>query len=419
MRTRALHALEPVPDWFEPMLDALFAAHPAAPPDEDALVRWLGGFVARRRESGRSHATPHVLRWLSPAPTQRPLAPGIPRLDDTSALARALRCDVSTLLWLADARRYLGRAEEGPLTHYRVRVRRKRRGGLRVLEAPKPRLKRAQRWVLDHILHALATHDAAMGFVPGRSVYDHAARHAGRALVVRVDLADFFPSVPAARVRHVFARAGYGDETTSVLTGLATHEVGLSRLRAAGVAPTELAFSHRQKLTVPHLPQGAPTSPALANLCARRLDARLEAAAARVGARYSRYADDLVFSGDATFARSARRFIDFATRIVLDEGFSPNYRKTRFMPAHDAQRVAGLVVNDAPRAPRAEVDRLEAMLFNASRRGLDAENRDAQPDFEAHLAGRIAWVSRGRPKRAARLRTLLDAARARELAPRT
>src|SRR6185295_2476433 len=102
----------------------------------------------------------------------------------------------------------------------------------------------------------------------------------------------------------------------------------------------------------PHLPQGAPTSPAIANLCAFGLDVRLAAAARAVGAAYSRYADDLVFSGDADFARRARGFEAFVASVAQDEGFAVNFRKTRIMRQSERQRVAGLVVNVKAHASR-------------------------------------------------------------------
>ena len=160
-----------------------------------------------------------------------------------------------------------------------------------------------------------------------------------------------------------------------------------------------------------HLPQGAPTSPAIANLCAYGLDVRLTALADKTGAVYTRYADDLVFSGGDAFARQAARFTALAAGIAQDEGFVVNHRKTRFMTQADRQRVGGLVVNSRPRAARDEYDALRALLFNASRTSLEAQNRAAHPDFRRHVEGRIAWLSSNDPPRAAKLHALLAACR--------
>jgi len=157
------------------------------------------------------------------------------------------------------------------------------------------------------------------------------------------------------------------------------------------------------------LPQGAPTSPALANLCAFGLDRRLAGAAAAVGAEYSRYADDLAFSGDAAFARRIQKFSTFAAAIALDEGFDVNFRKTRIMHHAQRQLVCGLVVNERPNLPRRDYDRLKAILTNCRRHGVDAQNREERADFRAHLQGRVAWVEAVAPARGAKLRALFEA----------
>jgi retron-type reverse transcriptase len=133
------------------------------------------------------------------------------------------------------------------------------------------------------------------------------------------------------------------------------------------------------------LPQGAPTSPALANLCAFNLDLRLQAAAESLGARYSRYADDLVFSGGRQFERAARRFISLVGAIALEEGFSINFRKTRVMSKASSQRVNGIVVNEKLNVKRRERDQLKAILHNCVRHGPTSQNRAGLADFRAHL----------------------------------
>jgi RNA-directed DNA polymerase len=125
-----------------------------------------------------------------------------------------------------------------------------------------------------------------------------------------------------------------------------------------------------------------------------------------VGAQYTRYADDLAFSGDACFARGAQRFIVLAAAIALEEGFSLNLRKTRVATSGRQQRVTGIVVNQHPNVPRTEFDRLKATLHNCVRDGPEAQNRAAHPDFRTHLAGRIAHVRVINPARAARLEQL-------------
>lgn len=158
----------------------------------------------------------------------------------------------------------------------------------------------------------------------------------------------------------------------------------------------------------PHLPAGAPTSPALANLAAFGLDTRLAGLARTFGANYTRYADDLTFSGDTTLARRVTRFLGIVAEITADEGYAINQRKTRVMPQTTRQQVTGIVVNSHNNVSRTEYDRLKAVLHNCARNGPVAENRDNHSDFRAHLNGRVTWAENINPQRARKLRTLYD-----------
>jgi RNA-directed DNA polymerase len=266
---------------------------------------------------------------------------------------------------------------------------------------PKPRLKAVQRRVLDGILGRIPPHPAAHGFRPSRSVLTYAAPHAGRAVVVRCDLRSFFPSVHRARVRAVFRAAGYPPAVARLLAGVCTHRT------PAGVARQADPRDH-DRLRIAHLPQGSPASPALANLCAYRLDVRLAALAAELGAAYTRYADDLAFSGGPDLAERADRLTAMVGRVALDEGFELNYRKLRVMKAGTRQHLAGVVVNERPNVGRDEYDRLKATLWNCVRRGPAGENRTGLADFRAHLRGRVAHVARLNPARGRRLLELWE-----------
>jgi hypothetical protein len=221
---------------------------------------------------------------------------------------------------------------------------------------------------------------------------------------VRVDLQAFFTSVFAGRVYGVFRTAGYPEEAARTLTALCTHRTPSDVLASAPVS-AELDCA---RLRAPHLPQGAPSSGALANLAAHRLDVRLAALATFVGARYSRYADDLVFSGERDLIRSAPTLVARIGAIAIEEGFALNFRKTRVMTAGTRQRVGGIVVNEKPSIARVEIDRLRAILHNCARSGPSSQNRDGHADFRAHLLGRIAWVSQVDRVKGARLRSLFD-----------
>ncbi|MDG6107369.1 RNA-directed DNA polymerase [Dactylosporangium aurantiacum] len=367
------------PRWLGPVVTAVLRAYREAPADRPRELAELISAPGRQPiRVRRATATRTVRqRWDSP------------RVDDLAALAEFLAVTPDELDWFAD-RRGLNRRHPDPrVRHYAYTW-----IGDRLIEAPKSRLKALQRRVLDELLGPLPVHPFAHGFVPGRSVHTFAAPHAGQVTVVRIDLRGYFSSVTAGRVYGLWRTAGYPEPVAHALTALCT-------------TATPHAVSRRVEHRTPHLPQGAPTSPALANLVTFRLDRRLAGLAARFGATYSRYADDLAFSGPL---RQPARLVAAVTAVAAEEGFRVNPAKTRVRGRGDQQRLAGLVVNDRPAVPRADYDRLRAVLHHAARDGLDAANRDGHPDFAAHLTGLVAWAAHGHPTRAARLHGLLRAA---------
>lgn len=297
---------------------------------------------------------------------------------------------------------------------FRLLVMRKQSGGLRVIEQPQDALRVLQRRVLREVLATADLHPAAHGFVRGRSALTHAALHSGRRLVLRLDIADFFTSITAGRVHSAFLRLGLPPRVATAVTALCTSVQRAGALRtalrrhhafASQSSIDEQARDWQQTLCVPHLPQGAPTSPALANWIAYRLDRRLSGLAAAWDMRYSRYADDLTFSTDASDCNSLR-FVDQVRTIVATEGWLLNERKTLVMPQSNRQRVTGIVVNQTMNLCRQDYDALKAAVH----RHVNA----AQPDTQQHsqLLGRIAWLARFRPGRAERLRQKLRAAQA-------
>jgi len=284
----------------------------------------------------------------------------------------------------------------------------KRSGGYRLLETPKSRVKRIQRWVLGSILSAVPPEPSAHGFVAERSLLSFVGPHVGMELVVRLDLEDFFATIAVARVRALFVRLGYPHAVARLLAGLCCVATPEHVLRANPDPDPAERYRAAQRLRIPHLPQGAPTSPALSNLIAWRLDRRLSGLARALELRYSRYADDLAFSGNRSLERGLRRFVARTGAIVEEEGFRIRFRKLRVMRAGGRQRLVGLVVNARPNVSRRDYDALRATLHNAARLGAASQNRAGHRDFRAHLEGRIAWIAHTNPARGARLRALFE-----------
>lgn len=367
-----------------------------------------GGF----RQAARRYPL-RIVDRLSMQPAMAPVAPvagwDLPPINTAGELCEWLHVTVSELDWFADLKHFESRRNRDRLRHYHYRTLAKRSGTIRLLEAPKPRLKEIQRRILTGIVEPIPAHHAAHGFVRGRSIKSFAVPHAGRHVVLRLDLADFFPTISAARIQALFHTAGYPEHVSQLLASLCTN---VAPEDACDDAEPPMSTCQRRELDAlysrPHLPQGAPTSPALANLCAYRLDCRLAALAASAGASYTRYADDLAFSGDEQFARIARRFQLHVSAIVIEEGFSVHHRKTRIMRRGVRQHLAGLVLNERPNIARADFDRLKATLTNCIRYGAAGQNRAGHEDFRAHLLGRVSFVAMINPARGQRLRALFE-----------
>lgn len=334
----------------------------------------------------------------------RLLSLGLPILHTDLDVARALDIDLRRLRWLTFHRR------AATLVHYHRFHLPKKSGGLRHISAPKPALKRAQRWVFEEVLARAASpsrlHPAAHGFVTSRNVVSNAQPHVGKAVVVNLDLKDFFPSITFGRVRGLFRGLGYSGAVATILALLCTEppRVGVD----VDGKRVLIAMGARQ------LPQGACTSPALTNLLCRRLDARLHGIGGSLGFSYTRYADDLTFSSKTSTDVATLLFR--VRRVVVDEGLTENGDKTRVMRRGRRQEVTGVIVNDKAGVAREDVRRLRAILHQAARDGLAAQRRPGDDgvlpslsSFVAELRGRIAWVQMVDRAKGDRLRQSLDA----------
>ncbi len=333
----------------------------------------------------------------------------LPELPTPGDLAAWLGLTVGELSWYADPRGIIG-SIDGPLCHYHYKWVSKRHGDYRLIESPKDRLCAIQRKILREILDRVPVHSAAHGFRRGHSCMSYAAQHVAKQTVLRMDLKNFFGSIAACRVNALYQTLGYPEGTARYLTGLCTNRVPTGMFEKISGAGQEFVVPRQERLNLstPHLPQGAPTSPALANLCSFRLDLRFDAFAKNVGADYTRYADDLAFSGDDAFRRKVERFYIQAAAIALEEGFDVNFRKTRIMHQSNRQMLTGIVVNDKMNMHRAEYDRLKATLQNCLRFDPHTQNREGHHDYRAHLAGRINHLKNLNQSRGAKLQALFE-----------
>ena len=231
----------------------------------------------------------------------------------------------------------------------------------RWIEAPDTELKAAQRWLLDNWLYRLTPTTYAHGFVPGRSILSNASHHVGRRFVLTADIRNFFPSITADRVHDCLDTLDLDQPTQQTLVQLVTRRG--------------------------RLPQGAPTSPHLANLVAGSLDLRLAGLARQHGWTYTRYADDLTFS-----TTSPKQFMPpeellwVIERIVTDERFELAKNKTHIMPNHQRQTVTGLVVNQRLALPKPRRRILRAMLHRLETAGPEQLDLRQLQVAQGHLA---------------------------------
>lgn len=324
------------------------------------------------------HDTADVDRFDADDPDKKRQDNALPAINDVNALAKALGMPIAKLRWLAFHRD----VDSG--THYKRWLVPKRDGSPRLISAPKADLKAAQRWIMREVTEHLPVHGAAHGFLVGRSILTNAQVHAGARIVVKMDIRGFYPTVTWRRVKGLLRRAGLGEQVSTLMALLATE------------SPREEVQTHGKTYFVAtgprSLPQGAPTSPSITNALCLRLDARLSGLAKKLGARYTRYADDLAFSWHGDAKADIGNLMHAVTAIVKAEGFEMHPKKTRVMRNGSRQQLTGLVVNRAPegrpiaRVPRKRIRDLESAIYNREK------GRPGKGESLEQLKGLAAFV---------------------------
>ena len=252
--------------------------------------------------------------------------------------------------------------------HYQEFWMRKRSGGYRMISAPDKDLQAIQSTIYSRILSSVTiVHPAAVGFRCGRSVVDNAAPHLGKRYVLKMDIHDFFGSIRSPRVRQTFKKIGYPENVSKVLGAL--------------------CCLHR------HLPQGAPTSPALSNIVGYEMDRKLAALAADYGVTYTRYADDLTFSGDV-FPKE--QIIPQVKRIIRDEKFEPNHKKTHFMNQSSRKIITGVSVASGVKLtiPKSKKREIRKNVYFILTKGLAEHQRrigSHDPAYLKRLIGMLCY----------------------------
>jgi RNA-directed DNA polymerase len=249
-----------------------------------------------------------------------------------------------------------------PSKNYHTYKKKKKRGGYRHISQPSSELKAVQAWILRTILDNLNVSAPCKGFAKGSKISDNVKPHVGAKAILCLDLDNFFPSISAARIWTVYRSLGYRAFISGILTSLCTFE--------------------------DHLPQGAPTSPKLANLVCWRLDRRLMGVAGKRGIMYTRYADDLSFSS-LSYMQLTKAY-KFICQIIEDEGFKLNNDKTRFAGPSRRRKVTGLIIHKHGFGiGREKYRKLRSMIHHLCLNQLEKVDKD---QIE-HIKGWLAFVN--------------------------
>lgn len=258
---------------------------------------------------------------------------------------------------------FLSSAVNNPESFYRTFSIPKRNGTKREITAPYPSLKYVQQWIYKNILSHVKLHGGAHGFVNNRSILTNVQVHQGNSFLLKIDLKDFFPSIHINRIIQVFKSLGYEHHVSYYLAALCSYK---------GI-----------------LPQGSPASPMLSNIIARHLDTRLYRFAKSFNFNYSRYADDIAFSGEVI----NKKHIDYICDIIKDCGFTVNHEKVRLYRNSGNKILTGIsLATGKPRLPRKYRRQLEKELFFIKKFGLDehmTHNKIRKHNYLESILGKI------------------------------
>lgn len=281
----------------------------------------------------------------------------LPIIYDAKHLAKMLGCNVSLLYAISNS----------PYDFYKNHRIKKSNGGYRKINEPLLSLKKIQRWILKNILEKSPLHPSAKAFRKGYSLKHNARFHRNQEIVLSLDLKDFFTSIDFKKVLSIFMNLGYYKSVSVLLSKLCTYR--------------------------DILPQGAPTSPAISNIVFNKVDQDFFKYSRDKNLRYTRYADDLTFSGDFKVGE----VIGYVKYILKKNNFTLNETKINVMRKGMQQKVTGIVVNEKLQVPKKYRRNIRKEMYYINKYGvtnhLDKIDNCDMPDvYLSKLQGRIAFV---------------------------
>lgn len=249
--------------------------------------------------------------------------------------------------------------------YYYMTIQIPKKNGVRYLNVPENGLKKLQKWILNFILNNLSISQGAKGFKKGLSVVENAKPHVNKKCVVSLDIQNFFDSIDSKKVYRIFRYYGYTKQMASLLSNLCLHNN--------------------------RLPQGAPTSPYLANLVCRKLDKRLMSLSKKIGADYSRYSDDITISANIDLTK----YVEECINIIKDEGFKINSEKTRIVFNNERQIVTGVTVNSKLNVPIWIRKKLRQEIYYCKKFGVNKHMQKREINkshYKQHLFGMAYYI---------------------------
>jgi RNA-directed DNA polymerase len=247
----------------------------------------------------------------------------------------------------------------------------KKNGKNRQISEPLPSLKEIQIWILKNILYKLPVSPFSKAYKPKVKLIENLKFHKKQPKVLTLDLENFFPSIKVKCIQDIFINLGYSKLISKLLSKLCTLEGTL--------------------------PQGAPTSPCLSNLIFREADILIFDYCKPLKIRYTRYADDLSFSGDF----DEKKLINRVTEIIKNLNLRFNNSKTKLMTPNFRQTVTGIVVNEKPQVVFHKRNDLRQAMYYIKKYGIN-EHKDfkniIQKNYLEHLLGKINFVLQINPR---------------------
>ncbi|MGG0747259.1 reverse transcriptase family protein [Priestia megaterium] len=332
-------------------------------------------FIKVAREKG--HSTEYieeVLTYIDTLESQK-----LPVIFSTKHLSEIVNIPYSKLKHLIKFReRYYGTFKLS-----------KKRGGYREISCPNNIIKSIQRWINTSILKVIRPDNSCKSYMPGSSILNNAEMHKDQEAILKMDFYRFFDTITEKKVYLFFKSLGYLNNVAFDLARLTTItprdnyrlEVEKDKFTPKNFRVTDEGF----------LPQGAPTSPLLSNLIARRLDVRLRKLAQSLNVTYSRYADDITFSGEIINLPR----VGLVNKIVEEEGFFLNKGKTSIRKQGQKQIVTGLTVSNGVHVPKRYKKEIWKHLYYCKKFGPN-EHLDhigmSKSSYRDWLFGRISYV---------------------------